>query len=82
MLREVNLQLVGFAGIEGACRSGYLNHPPVQLSRENYAIRQVVQIHLPPRITTEDQGKPLEIKNKDQQKRRVLERLDPSILKF
>jgi hypothetical protein len=31
MLREVNLQLVGFAGIEGACRSGYLNHPPLEI---------------------------------------------------
>jgi hypothetical protein len=46
MLREVNLQLVGLAGVKGARRSSDLNYPPGQLSRHNYLISQVVQIHL------------------------------------
>jgi hypothetical protein len=45
MLRKVNLQLVGLAGVKSARGSGDLNYPPVQLSRENYPISRVVQIH-------------------------------------
>lgn len=31
MLREVNLQLVRLAGVEGARRSGDLNYPPLEV---------------------------------------------------
>jgi hypothetical protein len=74
MLRKVNLQLVGLAGVKSARRSGDLNYPPVQLSRENYPINQVVQIHHGKQLRSR---KALDIKSKYQQKR-VLDWLNHS----
>jgi hypothetical protein len=46
MLGEVDLQLVRLASIQGARRSSDLDYPPVQSSRKNSGVSQVIPTHL------------------------------------